>query len=444
MSKVPDIKETPPGPKAREVVALDHAFLATTTKCCPVVADTAKGSVVTDVDGNTYLDFASGIAVLNTGHCHPKVVEAVRDQAGKLMHFAGTDYYYETQVKLARKLCEITPGDFEKKVFFSNSGAECVEAAMKVARLSTGRKRFISFIGAFHGRTMGALSLTASKPVQRSGYFPMVPGVTHIPYAYCYRCPYHLEYPSCDVWCAKILDELYFETFVPPEEVAAIFCEPIQGEGGYVVPPSEFIRTLKRTAEKHGIIYVDDEVQAGMGRTGRMWAIDHHGVVPDVLCSAKSLGSGTPVAATIYNKMYDFQVQGAHSSTYGGNLLACRAALATIDVIEEEDLVFESRRKGEYLKKRLAELMDRYQQIGDVRGLGLMLTTEFVKDRKTKEFAVDLRDRVVDLCFERGLLLLPCGKSGIRYIPPLNIEEEYLDTAIEILDVAIRDALSEQ
>lgn len=443
MSKVPDIKEIPPGPKAREVVALDYAFIATSTKTSPVVADHALGSVVTDVDGNTYLDFAAGIGVLNTGHCHPKVVEAVQDQAGKLMHFAGTDYYYRPQVELARKLCEITPGEFEKKVFLSNSGAECVEAAMKVARWSTGRKQFISFIGAFHGRTLGALSLTASKPVQKREFFPLVPGVTHIPYAYCYRCPYHLEYPSCGIWCAKILDELYFETFVPPEEVAAIFCEPIQGEGGYIVPPSEFMRILKRTAEKHGILFVDDEVQAGMGRTGRMWGIDHHGVTPDVVCTAKALGSGVPVAATIYSKLYDFQVQGAHSNTYGGNLLACRAALATINIIEEEDLVYESQRKGEYLKKRLLELMQKYEPIGDVRGLGLMLTTEFVKDRRTKEYAVELRDLVVELCYKRGLILLPCGKSGIRYIPPLNVEDEHLDTAMNILDGAIRDALEE-
>lgn len=443
MSKAPDIKEIPPGPKAREVVALDYAFIATSTKTSPVVADHALGAVVTDVDGNTYLDFAAGIGVLNTGHCHPKVVEAVQDQAEKLMHFAGTDYYYRPQVELARKLCEITPGDFEKKVFLSNSGAECVEAAMKIARWSTGRKQFISFIGGFHGRTFGALSLTASKPVQKREFFPLVPGVTHLPFAYCYRCPYHLEYPSCGVWCAKILDELYFETFVPPEEVAAIFCEPVQGEGGYIVPPSEFIRILKRTAEKHGILFVDDEVQAGMGRTGRMWGIDHHGVIPDILCTAKALGSGVPVAATIYSKLYDFQVQGAHSNTYGGNLLACRAALATINVIEDEDLVFESQRKGEYLKKRLLELMDKYETIGDVRGLGLMLTTEFVKDRSTKEYAVELRDLVVELCYKRGLILLPCGKSGIRYIPPLNVEDEHLDTAIDILDEAIRDAMEE-
>ena len=440
MSRVPYIKEEPPGPRAREIVALDDEYVATTTKCSPIVADSAEGAVVTDVDGNTYLDFAAGIAVLNIGHCHPRVVEAIRDQAGRLMHFAGTDFYYMPQVDLARKLCEITPGDFEKKVFLSNSGAECVEAAMKIARWSTGRKRFIAFIGAFHGRTLGALSLTASKPVQRDGFFPMVPGVTHIPYANCYRCPYKLEYPSCDVWCAKILDEVYFQSFVPPEEVAAMFVEPLQGEGGYVVPPSEFIQIMRKVADKYGILYVDDEVQAGMGRTGRLWAIEHHDVVPDILCTAKALGSGMPVGATVFNSLFDFGVQGAHSNTYGGNPVACRSALATIDVIEEEDLMGAAEKKGAHLRKGLEELMERHEVIGDVRGLGLMLTTEFVKDRDTKEYAVEVRDRIVELCYKRGLILLPCGKSGIRYIPPLNIETEHLDTALEILDGAIRDA----
>jgi len=444
LAKVPNIKIEPPGPKARELVALDSSYIAKSTKCSPLVADHARGSLVTDVDGNTYLDFASGISVLNVGHCHPKVTTAVKAQVDRLMHFAGTDFYYRPQVDLARRLCAITPGSFEKKVFFSNSGAESVEAAMKVARASTGRGQYVAFIGGFHGRTLGALSLTASKPVQRSGFFPMVPGVNHLPYANCYRCPYKLEYPSCDQWCAKILDEVYFETYVPPEEVGAIFAEPVQGEGGYIVPPSEFIKILKSTAEKHGILFVDDEVQAGMARTGKMWAIEHHDVVPDVMCTAKSLGSGLPIAATVYNKIYDFQKKGAHSNTFGGNPVASAAAMATLDVIEEESLVKQAAIKGAYLKKRLEELMERHEAIGDVRGLGLMIATEFVLDRRTKQPAVELRDRVVDLCFKKGLILLPCGKSAIRYIPPLNIEEAYLDTAVEIVDSAIEEAVEEK
>jgi len=441
MTKVPKIRTEPPGPKAREIVALDYAFMATSTKCSPVVADSAEGTVVTDVDGNTYLDFASGIGVLNVGHRHPAVVKAIKEQMDKLMHFAGTDFYYAPQAKLAQRLCQITPGDFDKKVFLSNSGAESVEAAEKVARWSTGRKQFVSFIGAFHGRTFGALSLTASKPVQRERFFPLVPGFTHIPFAYCYRCPYRLEYPSCDIWCAKILEEVYFESFLPPEEVAALFVEPVQGEGGYIVPPAEFVRLMRRITSEHDILFVDDEVQAGMGRTGRMWGIEHHGVVPDILCTAKALGSGMPVAATVFSKALDFGKEGAHSNTYGGNPMACASSLATIDVIESEGLVEKSASKGEHMAKRLEELQERHELIGDVRGLGMMQATELVRDRRTKEHAVEERDAVVELCYKRGLILLPCGKSGIRYIPPLTVEIDQIDTAVDILDSALRDAM---
>jgi len=441
VSDVPLINTVPPGPNAKKVVEKDRRYLATTTKTSPVVASSAQGSIVTDVDGNRYVDFTSGIAVLNLGHRPPKVVKAVEDQLGKLWHFAGTDFYYGIQADLAEKLAGIAPGDMEKKVFFSNSGAEAVEAALKVAKWHSGRKRFIAFVGAFHGRTIGALSLTASKPVQRGRFFPLMPGVTHIPYPNCYRCPYKLEYPSCDCWCAKVLDEVYLQTMVPPEEVAAMFVEPIQGEGGYVVPPSECIRVHKRTCEKHGIIFVDDEVQAGMGRTGKMWAIEHHDVVPDVICSAKALGSGMPIGATIFDAKLDFGVQGAHSNTYGGNLIACSSALATIDAIEEEGLVHEAERKGEHLRKRLMEMMGRFEVIGDVRGLGLMQATEFVKDRETKEYAVEERDLIVELSYKKGLILLPCGRSGIRYIPPLNIEMDHLDAGLDVLEEAIGAAV---
>lgn len=439
MSEDPNIKIEPPGPEARRIVSLDQATLATSTKCLPMVAESARGSVVKDVDGNTYLDFASGISVLNVGHGHPKVVKAVKDQMDKLMHFAGTDFYYEAQVNLARKLCEITPGDFDKRAFLSNSGAESVEAALKIARQSTRRKQFISFIGCFHGRTFGALSLTASKPVQKKEYFPTMPGVTHIPFAYCYRCPYHLEYPSCGVWCAEVLEETYFDSFLPAEEVAALFIEPVQGEGGYIVPPTEFVERIREITAEHGILLVDDEVQAGMGRTGKLWGIDHYDVTPDIVCMAKALGSGMPVAATVFNSVLDFRNKGSHSNTYGGNPMACAASLATIDVIQEEELVEASAEKGGYLRKRLEELQEKYEIIGDVRGKGLMLATELVKDRETKEFAGQERDEVIELCYKRGLVLLPCGKSSIRYIPPLNVSDEHMDTAVEILDGALDD-----
>ncbi|HVO77352.1 MAG TPA: aminotransferase class III-fold pyridoxal phosphate-dependent enzyme, partial [Methanomassiliicoccales archaeon] len=272
MVKVPVVKVEPPGRKAQAIIDEDEKYLATSTKACHLVVDRAKGAVVWDVDGNSFLDFTSGVAVMNVGHCNPRVTRAVCEQIKKFSHFAGTDFYYEVQARLARKLAEKSLGASEKRVFFSNSGAESNEAAMKLARWSTGRKRFISFIGGFHGRTFGALSLTGSKPVQQERFFPEVPGVTRIPYGNCYRCPYKLEYPKCGIWCAKILEEVYFESFLPPEEVAALFMEPIQGEGGYVVPPSEFVQEMSLICKKNGILFVDDEVQAGMGRTGKMWA----------------------------------------------------------------------------------------------------------------------------------------------------------------------------
>jgi 4-aminobutyrate aminotransferase len=287
---------------------------------------------------------------------------------------------------------------------------------------------------------MGALSLTASKPVHRDRFFPMMPGVNHIPYAYCYRCRYKLEYPSCGMWCAKILDEVYLDTFIPPDEVAGIFVEPVQGEGGYIVPPKEFLPELKKIAEKHGILFIDDEVQAGFGRTGRMFAIEHFGVTPDIVSIAKAMGSGVPIGAIVFNAKYDWGVEGAHSNTYGGNLLACAASLATIDVLQSEKLVERAAQLGEHMNKRLNEMKEKYEIIGDVRGLGMMQATEFVKNRKTKEYAKKERDKIVELAYKRGLILLPCGRSGIRYIPPLTIEEEYLDKGLDVLETCIKDA----
>ena len=271
--KFPNVVTELPGPKAKAIVDMDDHYLATVTKSVPLAVDHASGEKVWDVDGNTFLDFTSGVAVMNIGHCHPAVVKAVQEQTAKVMHFAGTDYYYDVQSQLVKRLASLAPGTSEKKVFLSNSGAESIEAAMKLSRWSTGRKQFIAFIGAFHGRTLGALSLTCSKLVQRARYFPTVPGVTHIPYANCYRCLYHLEYPSCGLWCAKILDEMYLDALVPPDEVAALFLEAVQGEGGYIVPPKEFLPEIAKICHSHGILTVDDEVQAGMGRTGKMWAI---------------------------------------------------------------------------------------------------------------------------------------------------------------------------
>jgi 4-aminobutyrate aminotransferase len=439
MVKVPNIAVEPPGPRAKAVIELDTKYLATSTKASPIAIERGEGSLIWDVDGNTYLDFASGVAVLNLGHSHPAVVKAVKQQVESFTHFAGTDYYYDVQSKLAERICSISNIPGEKRVFLSNSGTESNEAALKLARWSSQRKLFISFIGGFHGRTLGSLSLTASKAVQQERYFPSMPGVTHLPYAYCYRCPYHLDYPSCDIWCAKVLEELHFEDYLPSEEVAAMFMEPVQGEGGYIVPPKEFVQIMHSTCKRHGILFVDDEVQAGMARTGRMWALEHHEVVPDIMCSAKALGSGVPIGATVFRKELDWGKKGSHSNTYGGNAIACAAALATIETIEKEGLAQQAERKGEHMRKRLEEMKANHEIIGDVRGLGLMRAAEFVKDRRTREPAVKERDAIEELCVKRGLVAIGCGKSGIRIIPPLNISMALLDIGLDVLEGAIRD-----
>ncbi len=435
---MPEVKIIPPGKNAKKIIEMDHKFIMTVTKLSPIAVKSASGALVEDVDGNTYLDFTCGAGVTNLGHCPPRVVTAIKEQVEKLMHFAGTDFYYDAQSRLAKKLAEITPGKFDKKVFFCNSGTESVEAAMKLSRWSTERKRFISFMGAFHGRTLGAVSLTGSKPVHRDKYMPLIPGVTHIPYAYCYRCPYKLTYPDCDVWCAKIIEELYFNSFLPADEVAALFFECVQGEGGYIVPPKKFLSELDKIMKKNKILMVDDEVQAGFGRTGKMFACEHFGIVPDIITIAKGMGSGIPVGAMIARAELDFGKPGAHSNTYGGNLLACASVNATIETFEKEAIVENAKRLGKIIMKRLNELYDKYKIIGDVRGLGMMCATEFVKDRKSKEYAKKETDRIVVEAYKRGLILLPCGKSSIRYIPPLNIPLDQLNRGFDILDTAIK------
>jgi len=441
---VPNIRTDIPGPKGKAIVEMDDRYLATVTKSAPLAVERAQNEKVWDVDGNLFLDFASGVAVMNIGHCHPAVVKAVQEQAAKVMHFAGTDYYYDVQSRLVERLAKLAPGAGEKKVFLSNSGAESIEAAMKLARWSTGRKQFVAFLGAFHGRTLGAVSLTCSKRVHRAKYFPTVPGVTHIPYANCYRCPYHLEYPSCGLWCAKIFDEVYLDALLSPDEVAALFFEPVQGEGGYIVPPKEFLPELSKICRSHGILTVDDEVQAGMGRTGKMWAAEHFGLSPDVTCMAKSLGSGMPIAATVFRKELDWGVPGAHSNTYGGNCVACASSLASLDVIEKENVVEQAARKGVQMQKRLEEIKGRFESVGDVRGLGMMRALEFVEDRRTKVPAVKMRNDIVSALLRRGVIALGCGKSSIRLIPPLTISEENLDTGMHILEESISEVVKDR
>lgn len=436
------VKQPIPGPRAGEYVKRDtDAISPSFTRSYPFVMNHGKGSVVWDVDGVRFIDFTAGIAVTATGHSHPEVAQAIKDQADRFIHMSGTDFYYPVQIELAEKLNSLVPGDEPKQLFFTNSGTEAVEAAFKLARYSTGRPRMIAFIGAFHGRSMGALSLTASKYVQRKGFAPLVPGVTHVPYSYCYRCAYNLEYPACDVHCVKYIENTLFKHLIPAEEVAAIFVEPIQGEGGYVVPPPLYHQRLRELVDKYGILLVDDEIQAGMGRTGKMFAIEHWGVVPDIVCIAKGIASGMPLGAMVAKKRLMTWRPGAHGTTFGGNPVCCAAALATVRLIES-GYMQNAARMGERFMERLRHMQSGHLSMGEVRGLGLMVAVELVKDRDTKEPAVDLRDAIVQKCFQKGLLILGCGASSARFMPALNITADVLDEGLNIFEQALTEAES--
>jgi 4-aminobutyrate aminotransferase len=438
--KYPKIVASPPGPKARELLNRDEAALSQSmARWYPLVAESGRGCIVKDVDGNEFIDFNSGIAVLNVGHSHPRVVAAVKDQAEKLMHYSFTDFYYEPIVKLGEELPKITPGAFSKKVFFGNSGAEAIESAMKVARWHTRRQLFLAYGGAFHGRTMGALSLTGSKPVHRKHFFPMVPGVTHVPYPYCYRCPLGLTYPDCGIKCADYIEEEVLEKVAPPEDTAAMFVEAIQGEGGYVVPPPDYFQKLKKILDKHGILLVADEIQSGMGRTGKWCAIEHWGVVPDIVCFAKAVGAGLPLGAMVGNAdLMDWE-PGAHATTFGGNPVACRAGLEVIQIIREERLLENAAKQGTHLMKRLKEIQEESELIGDVRGKGLMAGAELVKDKRTREHAVEEMKSVINKCFKRGLAIIGAGKSAIRFAPPLIIDRETLEAGIDVFEEVVKE-----
>lgn len=439
MSKYPVIKTPLPGPRASELIQVDKTHVSPSyTRAYPLVVEMAQGLWVHDVDGNMFLDFTAGIAVCATGHCHPHVVEAIKEQADRLLHMSGTDFYYTAQIALAEKLSSLVPGEGIKKVYFGNSGAEAVEAAFKLARKHTRRELNIAFFGAFHGRTMGALSLTASKTIQKKHYYPFVPGITHIPYAYCYRCPYNLSYPQCGLECVHWVEETLFRTTMPPEEVAAIFVEPIQGEGGYIVPPPEFHRELYTIAKNYDILYVVDEVQSGMGRTGAMFAMEHFGVAPDIMALAKGIASGMPLGAmAARDEIMDWEA-GSHASTFGGNPVSCQAALATIRLLEE-GLMTNATQQGERLMAGLRGLQNSYECMGDVRGKGLMIGVELVKDRETKERATEWRNEIIKGAFEKGLLILGCGENTIRFCPALTVTAEEVDVGLSIFDEVVRD-----
>jgi 4-aminobutyrate aminotransferase len=444
MSAFPRIVVAPPGPKARELLKKDERYISPSySRSYPLVVDSAKDCVVKDVDGNEYVDLNAGIACLNVGHNHPKVVNAIKNQCDRFLHYSNTDFYYEQVINLAEKLSEITPGECEKKTYFGNSGTEAIEAAVKLAKWHSRKQLFIGFINGFHGRTVGSLSFSASKPGQRRHFSPLMPGVVHVPYGYCYHCPFKLTYPECGYWCVDFIDEFVLQKYAPPEDVAAFLFEPIQGEGGYVVPPPEYFQKLKKLADKYGILTIADEVQSGLGRTGKWYAIQHWEVEPDIICSAKALASGLPIgAATASSKIMDWPA-GSHASTFGGNPLSCAAALAVIDVIKEEKLLENANKQGVYAMKRLNEFGRENPLVGDVRGKGLMIGVELVEDEESKKPAAEKAREVILRSWKRGVALLTCGVSTLRLSPPLTIQRETLDAALDIVEDAINQVAAE-
>jgi 4-aminobutyrate aminotransferase len=435
---LPQILTPLPGPRATAIIQRDSEVLSPSyTRCYPLVAARGEGAMIEDVDGNRFLDFNAGIAVASTGHCHPKVVEAIEEQSKRLIHMSGTDFYYENMVQLAEKLAAIAPGPGRHRVYFGNSGTEATEAAMKLARYHTGRDKFIAFTGSFHGRTMGALSLTGSKVVQRKGFGPLIPGVTHAHFPDPYRRPEGVSADDYAVSCVRYIEDELFRTIVPAEEVAGIVVEPIQGEGGYLVPPKAFLEELRHLADRHGILLIFDEVQCGMGRTGKMWAAEHFGVAPDIFTTAKGIASGLPLSAMIARAEVMDWGPGAHASTFGGNPVAVAAALATIELLEKE-LIANAAEIGNHLLERMRHWPKRFRHVGDVRGLGLMIGFELVRDQHTKDRAPELRDRIQELAFERGLLVLGAGRNTIRLCPPLVITRDQADFALDTLEGCLK------
>jgi len=430
----PRIVVTPPGPKGKAIVARDEQWTSTSyIKEYPLVIAGGKGAMVEDADGNRYIDFMAGIAVSSTGYNHPKVVGAIKDAADRFLHICGTDFYFEGFAALAERLARLAPGKSKKRVFLSNSGTEAVEGAIKLARNHTRRPALIAFQQSFHGRTYGAMSLTSSKAKQHAHFGPLLPEVYHVPYAN----PYRMGGPEAAIAQSIAAIEDLFTRQVAPDDVAAIFLEPIQGEGGYVVPPDGFLRAIRQLCDKHGILMVCDEVQSGVGRTGKWWASEWEGVEPDILVSAKGLGSGMPIGAMIARESVMTWESGSHGSTFGGNPVCCAAALATLDVIEP--LLPRIQKIGDRLQAGARKLQEKYACIGDVRGRGLMVGVEFVRDRTTREPYPELIDRLTERAFRKGLLLLGCGKSTFRFAPPLVLDEYDVDTGLEILEECLKE-----
>ena len=435
----PKILVPPPGPKARAIVDRDAEWTSTCyIKEYPLVVSRGQGVMVEDVDGNRYLDFMAGIAVSSTGYGHPKVVAAVKDAADRFLHICGGDFYYESMAALCERLAKLAPGPAKKRVFLTNSGTEAVEAAIKLARHATRRTAIIAFRGAFHGRTTGAVTLTSSKARQHAGFGPLLPDVHHVPFAYRYRCQFCADEPACNRGCIDVIEQELFTRHLDPKDVAAIFVEPVQGEGGYIVPPAGYLPALRELCDRHGILLVADEVQCGVGRTGKMFACEHEGVEPDIVVTAKGLGSGMPIGAMISKESVTTWESGSHGSTFGGNPVCCAAALATLDLVEG-GLMANAARMGERLLARAVGLKEKHPCIGDVRGRGLMVGVEFVKDRTTREPAGELVHDLVQRAFRQGLLLLGAGKSTLRLAPPLVVDQNDVDTAMDMIDACLAE-----
>ena len=435
----PSIVVPPPGPKAKAWIARDRRTVSQNlTRDYDLVVKRASGMMVEDVDGNRFLDFAAGISTVSTGHCHPDVVKAIQEQAAELIHVCYTDFHYAPYIELCEELARVAPMRGAKRVFLSNSGAEAVETAVKLARVRTGRQKIVSFYGAFHGRTLATLTLTASKPVQRKGYGPLLPDVHHTHFSYCYRCPVNREPGSCDVQCLDLLTDSMFHHTVPPEEVAAVLVEPVQGEGGFIPPHPKFLPALQKLCREHGILLIADEVQCGMGRTGKLFACEHFGLEPDMVILAKGIASGMPISAVVARDDVMKWNDGGHGSTFGGNPVSCRAALATLKLLRG-GLTDNAGRVGTRLIGKLKELMKKQPMIGEVRGLGLMIGIEVVRDRATREPAKAEREEIILRAFEKGLLTLPCGISTIRLSPPLICSDDDADKAVAILDAVFSE-----
>ncbi|MDA4124826.1 MAG: acetyl ornithine aminotransferase family protein [Thaumarchaeota archaeon] len=441
--KFAKVSSTVPGKKATEVVKKTQEYLSPSiSHFYPLVVESAHGALVKDVDGNQFIDFAAGIAVLSTGSTHPRVVEAIKTQAEKFIHYSYTDFYYENLVDLSEKLVSLIPGKFSKMVYYGNSGAEAIEAAMKLTRNYSRRPIFLAHSGSFHGRTMGALSLTASKPIQRKGSLPLVQDVVHFPFPYCYRCPWKQTFPECDYYCVDYFKEQYLEKFVPVDEIAAYFFEPIQGEGGYVVPPPEYFKKME-FLRKEGVLFVSDEIQTGVGRTGTFLGVEHFGVVPDVVTLAKGIASGLPLSVTVAkSEVMATWKPGQHASTFGANPVAVEAAIATLEVIKSERLMENAERLGGKAIKRLQEMKEKYEVVGDVRGMGLFIGVEIVKDKRSKTRGEEEAKRIMNYCFKHGLLVIIAGRNTLRVIPPLMVSEAELDEGLDILEEGIAETNS--